>query len=258
MVYIIIQMFISYFDSSGRPIYRQDPENYVVASVTVNEHHWNIIRNDITDLKEKHFPKLNPESVEFHAKDMMNRDGIYKNIGWQKIYSIFDDIFSVISDKDTQLTIIASLIKKAELRKQIDLEIWGYRFVFERINKYLNQRNEALLEAGMPHEYGIMIMDSEGKTKDQKLRDKLVEMLREGTFYSKLDYLIEDPLFTDSKWRNLSQIVDCVAYCIRKHYRNNKSNNHTTNWNRYFTMIENKFHNVNGKYLGYGVKIFPD
>ncbi len=36
--------------------------------------------------------------------------------------------------------------------------------------------------------------------------------LVEGTIYSKLDYLIEYPLFTDSKWRNLSQIVDCVAF----------------------------------------------
>ena len=101
-----------------------------------------------------------------------------------------------------------------------------------------------------------MIMDTEGHKKDQKLRNKLSGMLFDGTRYSELDYLIEDPLFTDSKWRNLSQVVDCVAYCIRKHYRENTSSIHTTKWLEYFSKIEKKFHNKNGYYLRYGLKIF--
>jgi len=142
-------------------------------------------------------------------------------------------------------------------QKKIDLEVWGHRFLFERLNKYLNLQNEILAEIGNPHEYGIMIMDSEGYKKDQKLRNKLTGMLFEGTHYSELDYLIEDPLFTDSKWRNLSQVVDCLAYCIRKKYRTNTPSLHTTKWLEYFSMIEKKFHKKNGFYLRYGLKIFP-
>jgi len=149
------------------------------------------------------------------------------------------------------------LIVKSKLRKQIDLEEWGYRFVFERLNSYLDEQNDFLTQAGMPHEYGIMIMDTEGHKKDQKLRDKLSDMLNNGTFYSKLDYLIEDPLFTDSKWRNLSQITDCVCYCIRKQFRNNSNNIHKENWNKYFQLIEPKFHSKDGNYRGYGLKVFP-
>jgi len=65
------------------------------------------------------------------------------------------------------------------------------------------------MEEEHPPQYGIMIMDSEGITKDQKLRKQLVAILRHGTPYSQLNYLIEDPLFTDSKWRNLSQLLAC-------------------------------------------------
>jgi len=82
-------------------------------------------------------------------------------------------------------------------------------------------------------------------------------MLNKGTHYSQLGYLIEDPLFTDSKWRNLSQVVDCIAYCIRKKYRNNNDNKHTRNWEKYYSLIESKFHNKDGNYLRYGLKIFP-
>ena len=249
-------MYLSYIDSSARPSF-DDVENYVVASITVNEHQWYYVRGKIEEIKKKHFPHLSPEDVEFHAKDMINRTGIYRKLEWTKIYEILDDLFKIITDSETHLTIIASLIVKSELRKKIDLEEWGYRFVFERLNSYLDEQNEFLANTGMPHEYGIMIMDTEGHKQDQKLRDKLSGMLNNGTLYSKLDHLIEDPLFTDSKWRNLSQITDCVCYCIRKHFRKNSDNIHKENWNRYFELIEPKFHRKGDNYRGYGLKIFP-
>lgn len=114
-----------------------------------------------------------------------------------------------------------------------------------------------LNEAGYPHEYGIMIMDSDGSKNDRKLRNKLTGMMANGTGYSDLGYLIEDPLFTDSKWRNLSQIVDCVAYCIRKKHRKNTNNIHLRYWERYYSMIETKFYSKGKEYLGHGLKIFP-
>ena len=82
-------------------------------------------------------------------------------------------------------------------------------------------------------------------------------MLRYGTKYSQLGYIIEDPLFTDSKWRNLSQLVDCVAYGIRKKHRTNTASFHITHWDKFYTLIEKKFDNLDGSYINYGLKIFP-
>ena len=153
--------------------------------------------------------------------------------------------------------LIAVLINKSKLYRNVDPELWSYRLLFERLNSFIEKQNAQLAEAGFANEYGMMIMDSEGVKKDQRLRSKLVNMLRHGTLYSQLDYIIEDPLFTDSKWRNLSQLVDCIAYGIRKQYRNNTPSFHTEHWKKYYKQIETKFDNPTGDYRNYGLKIFP-
>jgi hypothetical protein len=188
---------------------------------------------------------------------MMNHDKVFQHLSWDQIYTILDEVFNLISDSDTQLSIIAVLIDKAKLKKSIDIETWAYRLLFERVNRFIGRQAQSLMEEEHPPQYGIMIMDSEGMTKDQKLRKRLVNILRNGTLYSQLDYLIEDPLFTDSKWRNLSQLADCVAYCIRKNHRNNSSTFHTGKWQSYYNKIESKFDCPFGSYKRYGLKIFP-
>lgn len=249
-------MFLAYLDSSGRPSF-VDKENYVLASIIINEQDWQTIDNGVKQIKLKNFPKLPDSEVEFHAKDMMNHDGIFAKLSWTQIYAILDEVFDFISNPNTLVTIIAVLIDKSKLQHNKDVEQWAFRLLFERINKFVEKRNALRLQSSLPNEFTITIMDSEGSTKDQNLRKKIYPMLRHGTLYSKLAYLIEDPLFTDSKWRSLSQLADCVGYCIRKKYRANTASIHTKHWQGYFPKIEPKFDNVNGNYRGVGLKIFP-
>ncbi len=249
-------MFIAYTDVSGRPEL-QDKENLVLASVVISERNYQYIDNEIKRIKLKHFPNLPDENVELHAKDMVNHDDVFKRMSWDEIYAVFTDVFNFLSDPETDLAIIAVLINKSKLFKNVDPEVWSYRLLFERLNSFIEKQNTKLIEAGFANEYGIMIMDSDGLKKDQNLRRKVGGMLKYGTSYSQLDYIIEDPLFTDSKWRNLSQLVDCIAYGIRKHFRNNTPSFHNVYWEKYFKQIETKFDNPNGNYLNYGLKIFP-
>lgn len=249
-------MFLAYLDASGRPSF-DDAENFVLASLITNECNWQLIDNGVKKIKIDHFPNRPDSEVEFHVKDMANRHGLFSTLTWDQVYAILDDIFDFIGNADTPLTIIGVLINKQKLWKGKDAETWAYRLLLERINRYVERQNKNSTVQS-PREYGMMITDSEGETKDQKLRKKLHQMLKEGTLYNKLDYLIEDPLFTDSKWRNMSQLADCVAYAIRKQYRsNNTSSIHTTNWSRYYSKIEPKFDSPYGSFVGYGLKIFP-
>jgi hypothetical protein len=256
-------MFLAYLDSSGRPDY-DDKENYVLTSIITQESQWQYIDNKVKEIKLKHFPNLPDTDVEIHAKDMLNRDGLFNGMKWEEIYAIFGDVFNFIADDGTQISILAVLIEKSRLRKKIDIELWAYRLLFERINRFLERQNVKLIQAQLAHQFGILITDSTGLKQDQTLRTKLYGMLKGGTLYSKLNYLIEDPLFTDSKWRNLSQLVDCVAYCIRKQFR--KTNveynpdmqwDHNKHWQTYYKRMEIKFDNPHGSYYGYGLKIFP-
>ena len=250
-------MYFSYLDSSGRPDYT-DPENFTVASVSVNEIDWYNVDKRLNEIKQRHFPNQELNAIEFHAKDMINRKGIYKHMSWDNIYSFLNDLFKFIALNETCLSIIATIIKKDALVKKIDMEEWNYRFILERLNEYLISQNNLLSQSNNPPQFGILILDSEGSKRDGKLRNKLKNILEHGTRYSKLDYLIEDPLFTDSKWRNLSQVTDCIAYCIRKKYRKNNANNmHLSYWEYYYSLIESKFYSKDGQYLGYGLKIFP-
>jgi hypothetical protein len=252
-------LFLIYVDSSGRPY--NDTENYVVASITTNEEDWQSIDNLEKQVKIKHFPNLPDEDIEIHAKDMVNHDGLFSTLSWNQIYAIFDDVFDIFSSTSKLLTINAVVIKKINLKKKsIDVEEWAYRLLFERLNRFLERKNEELLASQHPRQYGIMIMDSEGTIADRRLRNKIIQILRRGTQYSNLTYLIEDPLFTDSKWRNLSQLVDNVAYCIRRNHRinNNPYAPNIQKWEFYYNnKIVPHFDAPHGSYYGYGLKIFP-
>ena len=133
------------------------------------------------------------------------------------------------------------------------------RLLFERMNRYVIRKNDQYIASKSPPQYGILIEDTEGPNKDAGLRNKVGDMLFNGTMYDHIDYLIEDPLFTDSKWRNLSQIVDCVAYCVRRNYMTNQNPIKKATWKGYFNQIYNKFDKPNAgtTSIGSGIKILP-
>jgi hypothetical protein len=249
-------MFLAYLDSSGGATFN-DKENYVLTSVITNEMNWQCIDNGIRTIKLKRFPNLPDSDVEFHAKDMMVHAGIYNGVSWDDIWLTVNDIFDFISDDKTEICIISILIDKTKLYPNKDIETWAYRLLFERINKFINRQNAKLILANSAPQFGITIIDSCGLRADQRLKNKLYSMLKNGTMYGKLEWLIEDPLFTDSKWRNLSQIADCVAYCVRRHLRKGTKTFKDPHWDSYFNLIEKKFDTPNGSYIGYGLKIFP-
>lgn len=234
-------MYLAYIDSSGRPT-RDDPENFVLATLISNEQLWQYMDNGVQRIKLDHFPKLNPDNIELHAKDMLNRSGFFKGLTWDEIYSVFNDIFEFLARDETDICVIAVVVLKQKMHYGKDIEKWGYRLLVERINLFLKKNAETSILAQRSPEFGIMIIDSCGYKPDNKLRRKITEMLKRGTYYSDLGYLIEDPLFTDSKWRNLSQLVDCIAYAVRKHFRNPpKRSFHDDNWEKYYQLIKSKF-----------------
>ncbi len=245
-------MYLSYIDSSGGPEY-SDPENFVLAAIIIHDHSWRHIKREIRNIKSKHFPDIHPDNVELHVKDILNRSGIYKKISLNATYSIFDDLFEFITAKETDLDIIGVIVDKK--RKYLDNEVFGYIPVLERFNRYLAQRNNMFQKANESLEYGMTIIDSAGM-KDQKLQSKLEPILNKGTIHSNFNYLMSGVLFTNSRWNELVQIADCVAYCMRKHHRVNSSSDvHVQYWNRYYSMLKDKFYSRDGQYVGYGLKI---
>jgi hypothetical protein len=119
-------VYIAYLDSSGRPDF-DDKENFVLAALITNERNWQIIDNSVKAIKLKHFPGLSDEDVELHAKDMQNQKGIFESLPWETIYAIHNDIFDFVEQTTVEMHIIAIVIEKNRLLKNIDCEKWAYR-----------------------------------------------------------------------------------------------------------------------------------
>lgn len=251
-------MYLAYIDESGRPS-RNDPENFVLAALIIQENDWQMISNKFKGVKLRHFPALPDEEVELHIKEMVNREGIFRGMPLDRVFLILDDVFQLLNSIKDDVCIISVIVDKKKMKPGKDIELWGYRLLVERINLFLEKENEKLIAAGMAPQYGIMIIDSINKKVDQLIRNKIVGMMRHGTYYSDLGYLIEDPLFTDSKWRNLSQLVDCVAYCVRRYDRGpDLSTFQGKKWDGYFNLLLPAIdRSEDGDIHGYGYKKFP-
>lgn len=247
-------MYLIYIDESGKPNC-VDKENFVLCALIVQEHQWQPLDNQTKILKLRYFPNLNDEQVELHMKDLMAGVGVFSALDQATRKRLLLDCFSEMAKSD--ITIVASLIDKSRLQNRVDLELWGFRLLFERICWVLKARNGVLITNGQTPEHGLLLIDSINPEYDKKVRAKLLGPLRIGTFYMKNEYVIEDPLFVSSQWRNLSQIVDLVAWVIRRHFRPSHGSKDMLA-DELFRYVELKLHrDSHDNWNGPGIKIFP-
>jgi hypothetical protein len=247
-------MYLIYIDESGKPSFN-DPENFVLVSLAVHESVWKDADERVRSVKEKYFPK-DPDSVEIHATEIIDHVGPYKNMPLEKRLNLIRDALAIIGDIDC--TINAVVIRKNKLCPGVEVEYMASDFLFERICMFLNGINSARSTSGHHEEYGLMMLDSSAPKHDNKTREKIRQLLKKGTEYNSSRFLIEDPIFVDSKERNLSQLADLVAYCIRKEYRDGQKEEEIRTYHEFFKMIEPKFRSSpSGKYIGYGLKVYP-
>lgn len=259
-------MYLIYIDESGKPNL-QDSEDFVLGALIINENQWYSIDNQVRALKSHFFPNISELDIEFHASDIANRKGHFQNLTDTELFNLFDSCYTLISN--IECCLLASMIIKDNIysgiknmgRRYINnwIERWGHKLLFERICLYLDKINKENIFAGNPIDYGILLIDSVNPVYDKLLRQKIIKLLKNGTEFLNNKYLIEDPLFISSQYRNLTQLVDLIAFIVRRKYRQNQSNSiYNQNYIRYFNKIESRFDtDENGVLIGSGIKLFP-
>ena len=111
---------------------------------------------------------------------------------------------------------------------------------------------------GKDEQYGILLIDSVNPKYGNKVRAKIGTLFESGTEYKKNEHLIEDPIFVDSNYRHLSQLVDRVAYCIRRRFREAEVDESDRRaFTEFFDTIKPKLLKNESITDGYGLKIFP-
>jgi len=130
--------------------------------------------------------------------------------------------------------------------------MFAMKLLFERLCHFHNHIN--MTSAEDEEEYGLLLIDSVDKRYDNKMRIKIRELCKDGSERVENRYLIEDPIFVDSRYRHLSQMVDCVAYCIRKKHRNKPGNPKDAEvFERFYKILERRI----SECRRCGIKIFP-
>lgn len=250
-------MYLTYIDESGKAE-RTDPEQeYVLASLTINESAWKDVDGRVRGLKQKYFPNSIHDDIEIHATDIFNHKRAFKNMSLEKRLAVFADVMTIVSEIDCSLSAI--LIRKDELKsKTLEIDTYTLELLFERLCYYHSMANGENRMKGKDEQYGILMIDSVNSKYDNKVRTKIRSLFENGTKYVKNRYLIEDPIFVDSSYRHLSQLVDCVAYCIRRNFRKVEADEREREtFEAFFKMIEPKLLKNESKSEGYGLKIFP-
>jgi hypothetical protein len=91
------------------------------------------------------------------------------------------------------------------------VEYRAWKHLFERCDMAIDDLCEL---TGNRNESGIIVVDRHTSHEhEHKIRDYLAEMRIFGSEYHRFEYVIEEPLFSPSGWRNFIQLADAVAYC---------------------------------------------
>jgi len=244
-------VYLTYIDESGKPE-RTDSENeFVLTALSINESEWKRIDKRMIDLKLKYFPDADPESIEFHTTDIISHKGAFKGMNVAARFGIIEDMVKLVSE--TNCHISAVIIRKNELTNpELDVGLFAMKLLFDRLCSFHDHMNSAKKEDD--EEYGILMIDSVDEKYDNKLRIRVRELCKSETRRIKNRYLIEDPIFVNSKYRNLSQLVDCAAYCIRRKHRSKQSNpKDIETFERFYLLLERRICGCKRC----GIKIFP-
>ncbi|RLI48839.1 MAG: hypothetical protein DRO73_08135 [Candidatus Thorarchaeota archaeon] len=258
-------MYLVYVDESGKPSMKHSSPLFVQAAFILLDSEWQSVDNAVNSLKAKWFPNLPPEDVEIHAYEVIQQKGVYRSLGREKSLKLLENVFELIAK--INCTLIASVIHKRKLWKIKDregVELWSHRLLFERVCKFLEKENNRRMSMNQPPEYGILLIDSVNTRYDNAVRRKYSEFFKHGTLYQTNEDLIENPLFVNSQYRNMSQLVDVVAHMVNRY--TNLRGKPQEKWNdvdyvieRGFRVIQQRFDtDESGKLKGCGIKHFPD
>jgi len=235
-----------------------EPGKYIISALIINEKDWVSIDNAVEEIKTRFFPDVDPLYLELHAKEIVHRAKIFSKLSHEAKYRLLREVYELIGRSDC--FIIAIIIDKDQVHdKGLDLELWGMRFLFERLNMALSQKNRALASSGKDPQYGMMFIDSVSPPMDKHLRHRIQQFYRDGTFYVTNEMLIEDPMFIRSEWIHMCQLSDHIAYCLKRVHLYPPTQSITdVNFHDYSHLIEPKFHrDESGRLVGCGIKYFP-
>jgi hypothetical protein len=223
-------LYLVYVDDSGKPqqIYRHN-KYFCLSAVIICERDWLDIDTEIVRVKNRY----NISEIRTRNIYTMEKEFSYLKMNPDQRYIILGDIFSMISKLNVIL--ITSAIDKQKYYVQYIDDAAEYRawiHLFERCDMCISDmcKKDGYFESGL-----IIIDHHTSDEHDELIKDYLREVRISGSGYHRFEHMIEEPLFTPSKWRNIIQLANAVAYCSAMYLLNNEF------FVKQFLTIQSKF-----------------
>ena len=249
-------MFLIYVDESGTFEKADISENFVLAGFIISEHDWRKLDDSLKEAKVKHFPEL--EDIEIHTADIIHGKGEFQGKDILKRIKLLEEITNII--EQSEIKVFCVVMKKNNIFTSNIVFNMAYELLYERIAWNISHLNKGLIDAGEPPQYAIIFMDGrdEGRMLRQ-IRNKVRNLILKGSDYDHSKMIIEDPIFSNSKWRGNIQLADTLAYAFNyenKKKKNNHKGLHDT-IDKIFKIAIKKMIKSNTDFPAYCYKIWP-
>ena len=245
-------MYFLYVDSSGQTkIKRRQSNNglYILSGVIVHERDWKGVESGITAIKREIFPELDPGRWELHAYDIWNNQDFFADeklqLNLAKKQEIFSKVLSLVCS--SEITLLNVIIFKDLMKEQYatpKLMEYSWTFIIERFEHFLKRQPAETNN-------GLLFVDSSQKIPESEIKNVVCGLVRNGSYWQRVEHVIEDPIFTKSHLRNMIQLADMVAYVIHRHYRGDPR------FKGWFDGLKPKMYQPGGVLSGFGIKEFP-
>lgn len=243
-------MYLIYIDESGTTNL-SDHRNYILAAVLVHERKWENLNNKIQEMKNRLFKN---SEIEFHTSHIVQRIKDFENLEYRKSREILTSMADIIASNRCML--ISVIINKSKIQDKDKewVQEWAWRLLLERIELFLRTRN-----LKSQSNYGLLCVDNNNEKITDHIKGIIHNFRIQGTMFVNSKYIIEDPFFVDSAMRNMVQMSDFVAWVVKQWYSIQNGNKEFSKINRkIFDTIKHRFDNIDGSFLGSGIKIHPE
>lgn len=217
-------MYFAFIDESGNPELNDKYNHfYVLPALIIQEKgfpylhtNWKNLKQNVRSILVSNSDFEFDEEIELHLKDITNRNGNFKILedNEELLTKILDLIYDFISR--LYANILTIIIHKKSYYKEYDkdLKTWALKLLVERLNRF------AISRYSHRGEYVLMVMDTVSLEEDEKRRKEIEYFMIHGTDWSEYpDQIIETPFIVDSNIHSGVQLVDAVAYLLRRYTR---------------------------------------
>ena len=211
-------MYFIYLDESGNP--GRDPVQrfFVLAALATDAQYCLSIQQQLTDLKLKYFPAVQPEEIEIKGRSLIHGKDFFEHVRLETREAILNEIFTMLGRHSLRL--FATVVDKTNPAMQRlellpdDVYRYAYKNLMHRVDDYL----------GSQKSQGLVFIDSMASSIRSHVKDaRLVQIHREYLQgIAKTDrssHFVEYPVFVQSQFFAAIQLADTCAYELFRAYQ---------------------------------------